>query len=79
MSRKWAIIIIFTVVTVAVWSGYEVYKAFSSEKEVTDYAKYATRIENYFDTDLIRKVEDMQEKVLVKSEDIEPKNSSISK
>lgn len=73
MSRKWAIIIILSVVTIVFWSGWEVFKAVEKEKDVQEYSKYAASIPKELNTALIRKVSSMQSEVLVKDEDIAPK------
>lgn len=75
MPKKWAYIIIITVVTIAAWSGWEIYKAFGTEKDVGQYSKYAAAIPREFDTALVREISSRQEKVLVKDSDIAPKGN----
>lgn len=72
MSKRWAYVIILTVVTVVLWSGWEIYKAFAGEEDVGKYSVYARTISRDFDVDLIREVGKLQEKVLVKDSDIAP-------
>ena len=76
MSKQWAYIIIMTVVTVIIWSGWEIYKAFETEKDVGQYSSYARSISRDFDTDMIKKVAQMQSEVLVKESDITPQQSN---
>lgn len=74
MSRRWAIILITTVVTIAIWSGWEVYKAFTKEKDVGEYETYVQPISPELNTDLVVKIYKMQDQVLVKDKDIQPQN-----
>ncbi|MDD3648193.1 MAG: hypothetical protein PHS44_06900 [Candidatus Dojkabacteria bacterium] len=76
MSKKWAIVIFVSVLTVIIWSGWEVYKAFSTKKDVGEYEAYVTYINPQIDTDLVKKVNELQSKVLVKESEIEPPRSS---
>ncbi|MBU0976250.1 MAG: hypothetical protein ABIE03_07520 [Patescibacteria group bacterium] len=76
MSRRWAIVIFVSVLTVILWSGWEVYKAFSEKKEVGEYEAYVSYINPQIDTDLIKKVYELQNKVLVKETEIEPPKGS---
>jgi len=73
MSRRWALVIIFSVLTVVVWSTWEVYKSFSTQKDVGNYEVYVIPIDPSLDTDLISKIYDLQDRVLVKEKDIQPK------
>jgi hypothetical protein len=72
MSQRWAFIVIMTVVTVVIWSGWQVFKAIESEDDVSEYSKYITPIEENFDTDIVKHISDYQSYVLVKEEDINP-------
>ena len=72
MSKRWAYIIIMTVATVVVWSGWEIYKAFKTKKDVGQYIVYSSPISQEFDVDLINEVSKLQEKVLIKDSDITP-------
>ena len=74
MSRRWAIILITTVVVVAIWSGWEVYQAFTKEKDVGEYETYVKPISSELDTALVIKVYQLQDKVLIKDKDIQPKD-----
>lgn len=65
--------IIFSVLTVVVWSTWEVYKSFSTQKDVGNYEVYVIPIDPSLDTDLISKIYDLQDRVLVKEKDIQPK------
>jgi len=72
MTRKWAYIIIITVVVVVFLSGFEVYKAFREDKDIGEYQKYSTSISREYDIELLNKIYNMQDLVLVKDEDIAP-------
>jgi hypothetical protein len=76
MPKKWAYIIIMTVATLVIWSGWEIYKAFRTEKDVGQYNLYAQSISRDFDVDLIKKIGILQEKVIVKSSEIAPKGET---
>lgn len=76
MTRKWAYIIVFTVVMIALWSGWQVYRAFKEEKDVGQYEKYVSPITRELDADLIRGIADRQSQVLVKSSDIAPQEDT---
>jgi len=75
MSRRWAVIIIFTVIVVVLVSGFEIFKAFSEEKEVGEFQKYSTSISREFNVDLLSEVKNKQSEVLVKDEDIAPETN----
>lgn len=62
-----------TVVTIVIWSGWEIYKAFGTEKDVGQYSSYARSISREFDKDMIKEIANMQEDVLVKESEIAPK------
>ncbi len=74
MQKRWYYIIVFTVIVIVIVSGFEIYKAFEEDKDVSEYKTYAVPISRDFDVDLLSKVGEMQKKVLVKSEDISPGN-----
>ena len=75
MQRKWAFVIIFTVIVFVLLTGFEIYKAFTKSKDTTEYSRYATTIPSSIDTDLLNKITDFQDKILVKDKDIAPVNS----
>ncbi len=70
MPKTWMPLIIFIVVTLVLFSVWEIYEAFKSEKNVGQYTVYIREISPSIDVDLIRKVSEYQEKVLVKQDEI---------
>ena len=76
MSRRWAYVIIFVVITLAIWSGWEIYKAFETEKDVEQYSRYVNTIDPDLKVEIIKGVSDLQEKVLVEESEIAPKTTT---
>jgi len=72
MRKKWAYVIIFVVLTLAAWSGWEIFKAFETEKDVGQYSKYVSPIDPQLDEKLIKNVAKMQNKILVEKSEIAP-------
>lgn len=74
MSKQWLYIIIFGIVVVTLYSGWEIYNAFKEEKTVSEYERYADFLSSYFDTGLLEGVRIADEDVLVKESEIAPKD-----
>lgn len=74
MSKRWAYVIVFVIVTMVVWSGWEIYKAFEADKDVGEYRIYVSSIDPEINVDLINNVSKLQEKVLVKESEIAPQS-----
>lgn len=72
MSDKWYVVIIISVLTITVISGWEIYKALVGEKDVAKYEQYVAPISADFDSKLLQNVYQMQGKILVSEETIEP-------
>lgn len=76
MTRKWAYIIIITVIVVVIVSGFEIFKSFREDKDVGEYKKYSSSISREYDVEFLDEINNMQDLVLVKDEDIAPEQDS---
>lgn len=74
MSRRWAILVILTVVTIALLSGWEIYNIFTDEKDVQEYSNYVEPIDSELDTEFLKNVYELENKILVEEKEIQPKN-----
>ena len=75
MSKKWVTVIILSVLTVVLWSSFEIYKMVKTEKDVGQYSVLVEPIPANLDTDLLKGMSNVQYKVLVKDSDIAPKTN----
>lgn len=69
MSKKWILIIVFSLVAVFMWIGIEVYSGLSGEEVAPNYNQYLTSLQPSVDDETIDEILEREEEYLMMERD----------